>query len=124
MPIMNLFRPKQMINDIWRAGGRDSQDAQPGWLLLVWWALFLLSSWIVSIAARSYMDGETAEEVRTGTILYLVGDTMSVVCAILAIVVVRRATDRLDERKAALPPPAPEPEPAFMAPERPTGAPA
>ena len=124
VPIMNLFRPKQMINDIWRAGGRDVGDAQPGWLLLGWWLLFLLSSWIVNGAARSYLDADTAEEVKTGTILYLISDAMSVVCAVFAIVIVRTGTDRLDAKAAAVPPPPPAPEPDFAAPERPAGAPA
>jgi len=124
VPIMNLFRPKQMVNDIWRAGGRDPQDAQPGWLLLSWWALWLISSFIVNIAGRSYMDADTAEELKTGTILYFAGDAMQVVCAILAIVIVRRGTERLDAKAAAVPPPPAQPEPDFATPERPAGAPA
>jgi Domain of unknown function (DUF4328) len=124
VPILNLFRPKQMINDIWRAGGRDYSDAQPGWLLLGWWLLFLLSSWIVNASARSYINADTAEEIKTGTILYLISDSMSIVCAILAIVVVRKGTDRLDAKAAAIPPPPPAPEPDLVAPERPAGAPA
>lgn len=124
VPIMNLFRPKQMVNDIWRAGGRDPSDAQPGWLLLSWWLLYLLVSWILNVAGRSYMRAETAEEVKTGTILYFVSDALSVVCATLAIVIVRRATDRLDAKAAAAPPPPPAPEPDFVTPERPAGAPA
>jgi hypothetical protein len=124
VPIMNLFRPKQMINDIWRAGGRDASDTQPGFLLLGWWLLWLLSSFIVNIAARGYMNADTAEEIRTGTILYVVSDAMSVVGAILAILVVRKGTDRLDAKAAAVPPPPPAPETDFMTPERPAGAPA
>jgi Domain of unknown function (DUF4328) len=124
VPIMNLFRPKQMVNDIWRAGGRDAADAQPGALMLGWWLLWVLSSFIVNFAARSYMRADTAEEIKTGTILYLVSDAMSVVCAILAIVIVRKGTDRLDAKAAAVPPPPPAPESDFRVPERPAGAPA
>jgi Domain of unknown function (DUF4328) len=123
VPIMNLFRPKQMVNDIWRAGGRDAADAQPGALPLGWWLLWVLSSFIVNFAARSYMRADTAEEIKTGTILYLVSDAMSVVCAILAIVIVRKGTDRLDAKAAAVPPPPPAPESDFTVPERPAGAP-
>jgi hypothetical protein len=124
VPIMNLFRPKQMVNDIWRAGGRDAADAQPGGLLLGWWLLWVLSSFIVNFAARSYRRADNAEEIKTGTILYLVSDAMSVVCAILAIVIVRKGTDRLDAKAAAVPPPPPAPESDFRVPERPAGAPA
>ncbi|HWM12228.1 MAG TPA: DUF4328 domain-containing protein [Solirubrobacteraceae bacterium] len=124
VPIMNLFRPKQITNDIWRAGGRDEQDAQPGWLLIGWWTFYLLGNFVVNIAARSYTDAESADELRTGTILFMVSDVLSVVGALLAIVVVRRATDRLDEKAAATPPPAPPepPEGDLVAPERPAGA--
>jgi hypothetical protein len=125
VPIMNLFRPKQMVNDVWRAGGKDVQDAQPGWLLLSWWLFWLVGNFAVNAAARSYNDAETAEELRTGTILFMISDVMSVVGAVLAIVVVRRASDRLDARATAVPPPAPPaPEGDFTAPERPAGAPA
>lgn len=123
VPIMNLFRPKQMVNDVWRAGGTDVQDAQPGWLLLLWWLLWLVGNWVVNAGARMYTNAETAEELRTGTILYMVSDTLSVIGAVLAILVVRQATDRLDAKAAAAPPPRPpEPEGDLAAPERPLGA--
>jgi hypothetical protein len=123
VPILNLFRPKQIVNDVWRAGGKDVEDAQPGWLLAGWWLLWLLGNWAVSIAARRYAGADTAEELKTGTILFMVSDTMSVIGAVAAIYVVRQATDRLDAKAAALPPPAPPPpEGSFDGPERPVGA--
>jgi hypothetical protein len=124
VPIMNLFRPKQMVNDVWRAGGRDSDDARPGLLLLAWWLLWVISSFVVNIAGRSYMDAATPEELRTGSITFLVGDTMQAICAVLAILVVRRGTERLDAKAAATPPPSAPPEPELVSPERPAGAPA
>jgi hypothetical protein len=123
VPIMNLFRPKQIVNDIWRAGGTDVQDAQPGGLLLAWWLLFLASR-IVSVVAGNAMNADTAEELRTGTVEFIVSDAMLVVAAVLAILVVRQATDRLDAKAAAVTPPPPALEPDFLAPERPAGAPA
>lgn len=123
VPIMNLFRPKQMVNDVWRAGGRDGQDAQPGWLLVAWWTFWLVGNFAVNAAARSYNDADTAEELKTGTILFMISDAMSVIGAVLAIIVVRQATDRLDAKAAAAPPPVPpEPEGDLAAPERPAGA--
>ena len=124
VPIMNLFRPKQMVNDVWRAGGGDSDDAKPGLLLLGWWLLWLTSSFMVNVAGRSYMNADTPEELRTGTILYFFGDAMQAISAVLAILVVRRGTERLDARAAAAPPPSAPPEPDFASPERPAGAPA
>jgi Domain of unknown function (DUF4328) len=121
VPIMNLFRPKQMINDIWRAGGRDMRDAQPGWLLLAWWLLFLVGWWFLSAVARAFRDGETLEEYRTGALLYMITDGLAVVAAVLAILVVRRSTDRLDGKAAAVPSPERAPEFDLATPERPTG---
>jgi hypothetical protein len=54
----------------------------------------------------------------------VISDLFSIIGALLAIVVVRMATDRLDAKAAALPWPPPAPEPDFTAPERPTGVPA
>jgi hypothetical protein len=39
-------------------------------------------------------------------------------------VIVRRGTERLDEKAASVPPPSPAPEPDLVTPERPAGAPA
>jgi Domain of unknown function (DUF4328) len=117
VPILNLWRPKQIVNDIWRAGGRDASDKEPGWLLLSWWLIFLVANWAANVGVRTLGD-DTWEELRTGTIAYLISDSLDVVGAILAIVVVRTATDRLDRRAAETPPPEPEPA-AWQAPERP-----
>ena len=70
------------------------------------------------------MNGDTPEDIQTGTVLYLISDALSVVCAIVAIFVVRKGTDRLDAKAAALPPTPSAPEPDFMPPERPAGVPA
>ena len=107
VPFLNLWRPKQIVNDVWRAGGRDVEHAQPGWLLLSWWALWIFADVVLRIAGNSYAQADTPEEWRTGNIIYLVGDALSLVTAFLAVAVVRFATERLDGRaaeKAAAPP--------------------
>jgi hypothetical protein len=109
VPILNFWRPKQIVNDIWRAGGRDVQDAQPGWLLLSWWGLWLFCDVVLRIAGGRYGGADTPEEWRTGTIIFLVGDGLSLIAAFLAIAVVRSSTDRLDGRAAAKAAPPPEP---------------
>jgi Domain of unknown function (DUF4328) len=125
VPILNLWRPKQIVNDVWRAGGRDTQDAEPGWLLLIWWTLFLASSVADRAAGRLYR-GESLDDLRGGTIAIMVSDGLDVIGAILAIVIVRAATDRLDGRAATMTtPPEPEgPSAGWEAPERPAGTPA
>ena len=124
VPILNLWRPKQVINDVWRAGGRDAGDAEPGWLLLSWWLLWMFADVALRIAGSRYGAAETPEEWRTGTITFLVGDVMSLIAAFLAVVIVRRTTDRLDGRAAAKAAAPPAPEGDLTAPERPAGVPA
>ena len=122
VPFLNLWRPKQIVNDVWRAGGRDADHAQPGVLLLSWWALWIIADVAIRIAGNSYADAETPEEWRTGTIVWLVGDGLSLVTALLAVAVVRFSTERLDGRaaaQAAAPPEAPDGD--LMRPEVPAG---
>jgi hypothetical protein len=124
VPILNLWRPKQIVNDVWRAGAQEESDARPGFLLLSWWLLFVISNWVANIAIRSSFGDASADEVRDGSIAYAVSDGIDIVGAILAILVVRAATDRLDGRAAAT---APTPDGAgggWQAPERPAGLPA
>ncbi|HET8757261.1 MAG TPA: DUF4328 domain-containing protein, partial [Solirubrobacteraceae bacterium] len=99
VPIMNFWRPKQVVNDVWRAGGRGAQDAEPGWLLLCWWAAFVAAG-LADRAAGRIWNGSGLEDTRDGTIAIMVSDGLDVVAAILAILVVRAATDRLDGRAA------------------------
>ncbi|HEX5620680.1 MAG TPA: DUF4328 domain-containing protein [Solirubrobacteraceae bacterium] len=125
VPILNLWRPKQIVNDVWRAGGRDSQDAEPGWLLLIWWTAYIVSSFAWRFADNIY-EGEALDDLRNGTIAIMVSDGIDVIGAILAILIVRAATDRLDGRAAAkMAPPPQGPDAGWQAPEEtPAGAPA
>jgi hypothetical protein len=125
VPIMNLWRPKQVVNDVWRAGGRTTEDSEPGWLLLIWWTAFIVSSFADRAAGRFYR-GDSLDDLRGGTIAIMIADGLDAIAAILAILIVRAATDRLDGRAAALStPPEPEaPSAGWEAPERPAGAPA
>ena len=44
VPILSVWRPKQIVNDVWRAGAPDRSNAGPGALLLVWWLAFVISN--------------------------------------------------------------------------------
>jgi uncharacterized protein DUF4328 len=120
VPFLNLWRPKQIVNDVWRAGGKG----EPGELLLMWWLAFVVSNFVANIAIRSSFGDATAEEIRNGSIAYAISDGIDIVGAILAILVVRAATDRLDGRWAARTPATEGPGSGWQAPERPAGLPA
>jgi hypothetical protein len=108
VPFLNLWRPKQIVNDVWRAGdstGAPYATPLPSWLNL-WWAVWLLDNLLAQVAGRLALRQDTNEELRTVDYWYIVSDATDVVAALLAILVVRRITARLDERAAAVPPPA------------------
>jgi hypothetical protein len=122
VPILNLWRPKQIVNDIWRAGGDNAADKEPGGLLLSWWTLWIVGGVASQVAIRLWFGGDTPEEIRGSSIAWAVSDGIDVVTAILAVLIVRAATDRLDGRAAALSSPGPDDGGGeWTAPERPAG---
>jgi len=109
VPILNLVRPKQIANDIWRGSDPDAPlDQGTEWrgrsysgLLSYWWVAFLAAGWI-GTAALSTLDGETAAELQRVTLGWIVADSLDAVAAVLAILVVYRTTLRQEARAARL----------------------
>jgi hypothetical protein len=105
VPFLNLVRPKQLMDDIWRATDPELPE-QPGdaWrtrpvalLVHLWWAMFLLST-AVGLSATSLLQGaSTFQELRTAAILMLIGDVLALPAAVLACLVVSRVTQRQKE---------------------------
>jgi hypothetical protein len=102
VPILNLFRPKQMVDDAWRAaepalpvGAAIEGSPLPAWLG-AWWATWLLGNLVSWRAMR--LDGETLEELRTSVTVGMAADGLLVVAGVLAIVLVRSLTARLEVR--------------------------
>jgi hypothetical protein len=106
VPFLNLWRPKEIINDIHRGGAGPDRSA----LLWCWWALFLISNWVANIAVRGLFKDQTVEELRNGSVATLISDLLDIPGAILAIFVAIALTRGLEARAAA--PPEPEPEPS------------
>jgi len=106
VPILSLWRPKQIANEIWRASDPDHPDEHPSektplWgVLTLWWACWIASNFISQFGARMVFNGNTAGGLRDSTAAYLVGDSIDIAAAILAIAVIRRITARQEERAA------------------------
>jgi hypothetical protein len=108
IPIGNLFRPKQVVNDLWRASDPELPATANHWqdkpvpaLFHWWWALWLLSSFVANVAFRqSLTTAETTEEAVSTATSFVVIDVVDIVPAILAIAVVRAITSRQEERRA------------------------
>ena len=106
VPIVNLWRPKQIANEIWRASDPDHPDEPPSaatalWgVLTLWWVCWLASNFISQFGARMAFNGNTAQGLKNSTAAYLVGDSIDIVAAVLAIAVIVRITARQEERAA------------------------
>jgi hypothetical protein len=106
VPFLNLWRPKQIANEIWWASDPEHPNEFPSsstrvWgVLTLWWVFWLASNFASNVATRLAFHDDTAESLRNSTAAYLVGDSIDIVAAVLAIVVIRAITTRQEERAA------------------------
>jgi hypothetical protein len=107
IPIANLFRPKQVVNDIWRASDPDLPPVAHHWadkrvpaLFHWWWALWILSSAVSNVLFRRSLEGaQTPDELVSVATTYVVIDVIDIIPAVLAMLVVRAITNRQEERR-------------------------
>jgi hypothetical protein len=126
VPILSLFRPKQIANDVWRGSERGA-DASGGWkqvpvpsLVHWWWGLFLTQGLLVYFGQQSTRSGydklstfgglgDGFSQIKTGTDVEVVGQLVGLAAVALAIMLVSQVTERLDqireEASAQVPPP-------------------
>jgi hypothetical protein len=100
VPILNLFRPVQIANDVWRGSEPRLQDSR-GWrdepvpaLFGWWWATWLLSGSIGGVAGRILFGAQDTDDYELSSALYIAVDGLTVIAALLAILVVDRTTAR------------------------------
>jgi hypothetical protein len=95
LPIMNLFRPKQVVNDIWRATAHHV----PGWIT-GWWALWLGIGIVSRVVSRVEVD--TLAQFRWFDGVDAALSLALAATGVLAIRFVRRTTE-IQEEDAARP---------------------
>ena len=107
VPILNLWRPKQIANDIWRGSDPRHPRQQPSWrepvspLLWLWWGTLLLLTILNRAVAQDWSSAATAHAIRSATRLDIATEVASIIAAGLAIAVVRTMTKRQSERARA-----------------------
>jgi hypothetical protein len=111
IPILWWFRPKQIVNDVWRGSdplaspvhGVDwTERAVPG-LLGGWWIMWLVTGALGNIAYRmSLGTGESAAALQGVNTVLLLSDATSAVAGVLAVLVVDRLTARQEKRARQL----------------------
>lgn len=99
VPMVNLFRPLQVVGDLWRAGQRGV--AVPV-LFRVWWAGWLVA--LVAVVAAWTLLGNAADVAERQRIdaLRAGATALSAVAAGLALAVVSRTTSRQEARALAV----------------------
>jgi hypothetical protein len=99
VPVLNLWAPKQMVNDAWRGSG--PHGAKPTWtsapvptVFTVWWVL-LLASWAVGfVAGIPDTDTLDLDGLRAYSFALLVSEVLAAAAAACAIVVVVKISAR------------------------------
>jgi eukaryotic-like serine/threonine-protein kinase len=91
IPVVNLFMPKQIANDIWTATtGRPAGAGR--WLVHAWWWLWLAQLATDLSAYRSWDEGKTAADAKEILLNAQTGNVVAVVSAVFAVLFVSRLT--------------------------------
>jgi hypothetical protein len=119
IPIVNLFRPKQIANDIYRASTPGLDTSTEFWktqpisgLLSWWWGLYIASGLLAGIGASTASTDDTnfttaleatraVREEKSGLVLTSIASGVGIVAAILAIKLVTDLTQRQEEAARA-----------------------
>jgi hypothetical protein len=101
VPILNLWRPKQIVNDIWEASTLPGDGRRPPVLLLAWWLSWIAGFLLGRAATRATANDETLDDLRATDLLWIVSDGWDAITAVMAVSVVVYLTRRLDRKAAA-----------------------
>jgi serine/threonine-protein kinase len=139
LPVFSLFRPKQLLNDIWRASDPDlPSDMSDGWhrrpvspLLAWWWMAFLASIMVRSITTESVHAAASVmtlgllpsqlDRFQASADIQVLADLLTVLAGLLALRVIRRTTVRQEQRVARLASSSGPHRPSGLAPTGPGG---
>lgn len=103
VPFLNLVRPKQILDDIWKASEPSHESVfGPSWrfgrvspLLHWWWAAFLANVAIGIIgSSQDVLVESTIEDSLTAANWFAIQDAAVAVLGVVAFIVVGRTTDR------------------------------
>ena len=110
VPILNLFRPVQIAQEIWRnsdpstvapdeTGFRTAEDSS---LIGFWWASWIVSLVLSQITMLMTRNVNSPESLQTATLVAMIAEAVRVVAAILALALVNAINARQMARAAAL----------------------
>ncbi|MFH8254443.1 DUF4328 domain-containing protein [Streptomyces roseolus] len=95
IPVANLWIPRQIAVDVWRASRPDpyaADGARELTLLNSWWTCFAGGLVVDRLAATLYKEAETLDSWTTAATWSLAGYLLTIAAGVLAILFVRRLT--------------------------------
>ena len=107
VPIMNIFRPYQVMKEMWQSNYHGVNE-QPEWrdlavsgLLGWWWGLFLVGGWLRNIAGIISRRSDTIDSLITAGWIDIVSFVIWMLSAVSAIALVREITDFQESKQQA-----------------------
>jgi Tfp pilus assembly protein PilN len=101
VPILGLWRPKQITNDLWRVSRRDYRASLT--LLNWWWGLYLAAGWVFAVGwvlSRAFSNTQTAAQVlttqRAGYWISIVGCALYAAAGVLTAIMAWRISQPED----------------------------
>jgi hypothetical protein len=99
VPVLSLWRPKQVVNDLLSCDPRPGSRTIVNW----WWALFLVANWVAGSSARLLFGDSSTQELRDAAVARAVSDVIQIGGAVLAVLVVQRLTAAQESARLARP---------------------
>ena len=94
VPILNLFRPYQIMEEIWEQTQNKIQQTpmEPKIIIGVWWGLMVINGILDRISTRLLLNAETIEDYQMSSFLTMITDSVTVIPLILIILIIRKVS--------------------------------
>ena len=99
IPLANLFKPYQAMKEIWVTAHREwtAKSSILGW----WWFLWLISTYVSSIAGNLILKAETIDAYTASLIAYIISDGLDIVLTIVALLLIRQISTAYEKNYGA-----------------------
>jgi len=94
IPFLSLVRPYQVVRDLWRSSDANGWRGDPASLVGLWWATFLIANFTSLVVSR--MPEDTLSQFRSHDHGHVVSNVIDIVATVVAILMVRALTRRVD----------------------------
>jgi hypothetical protein len=95
VPVMNLFRPYQIMREIWDGTQKVITHRLDKLyslnIIVIWWTAFIVMNVYGNITARISNSANNVDELLIATRLEMIGDVLTIISAFIAIIMVKRA---------------------------------